>query len=200
MLALFLTLQADALADDTTRGLDAMRNQQYEEAINIWTALVAQGNIAAQYNLALSLEKSTTGAAQSQGWLQSAARDGLVTAYRRFNPEAIKSGAGTRAIIIASPDDWVREQNPRSYTLQLASSTNPRKIEKYYRDNDLEGNAGYYRNVRKGKNWYALVYGSYPSSKAAQQAIETLPEGLRKWKPWVRRFRDIQGTMQPLEP
>lgn len=198
-LLLFSILQSNVIADETARGLEAMRNQQFEEAIVIWSALVAQDNIAAQYNLALSLQKSATGASQAGGWLQSAARDRLVTAYNRFNPEAVKPGAGTRAIIIPSPDDWVREQNPRFYTLQLASSTNPRKIEKYFRDNELEGNAGYYRNVRKGKNWYALVYGAYPSSKEAQQAIETLPEGMRKWKPWVRRFRDIQRTMQPIE-
>ena len=192
-------LQTNVIADETARGLEAMRNQQYEEAINIWTALVAKGNVAAEYNLALTLQRSATGASQANGWLKSAAHDRLVTAYSRIQPGAVKPGPHTRAIIIPSPDDWIREQNPRFYTLQLASSSNPRKIEKYYLDNQLEGKAGYYRNVRKGKNWYALVYGTYPSSKAAQQAIETLPEGLRKWKPWVRRFRDIQPTMQPLE-
>ena len=199
-LVLFSLLQTSVMADETTRGLEAMRNQQYEVAVDIWTALVAQGNVGAQYNLALSLQQSATGAAQSRGWLQSAARDRLVTAYNRFQPGAIKPGAHTRAIIIPSPDDWVREQNPRYYTLQLASSTNPRLIEKYYREHQLEGQAGYYRNVRKGKNWYALVYGAYPSSKAAQEAIATLPDGLKKWQPWVRRIKDIQRTMQPLEP
>lgn len=198
-LVLLSILHTDVIADETARGLEAMRNQQYEEAINIWVALVAEGNVAAEYNLALALQKSATGASQATGWLKSAAHDRLVTAYNRFQPGAVKPGSHTRAIIIPSPDDWVREQNPRFYTLQLASSTNPRKIEKYYLENQLEGKAGYYRNVRKGKNWYALVYGAYPSSKAAQQAIDTLPAGLRKWSPWVRRIKDIHSSMQPLE-
>ena len=198
-LLLFSLLQTNVIADETTRGLEAMRNQQYDVAVDIWTALIGEGNITAEYNLALALQRSTTGAAQANGWMKSAAHERLVTAYNRFQPEAVKPGAGTRAIMIPSPDDWVREQNPRYYTLQLASSTNPRLIEKYYRENQLEGNAGYYRNVRKGKNWYALVYGAYPSSKAAQEAIETLPEGMRKWKPWVRRIKDIHRIMKPLE-
>jgi hypothetical protein len=68
-LLLFSILQSNVIADDTARGLEAMRNQQFEQAINIWTALVAQGNIEAQYNLALSLQKSATGASQAGGWL-----------------------------------------------------------------------------------------------------------------------------------
>ena len=201
----FLTLvllsmsQADVIADEMAHGLEAMRNQQYEEAINIWTALVAEGNVAAEYNLALALQKSTADTSQVSGWLKAAARDGLVNAYSRFQPGTVKPGAHTRAIIIQSPDDWVREQNPRFYTLQLASSTNPRMIEKYYLENQLEGKAGYYRHTRKGKIWYALVYGAYPSSKTAQQAVDTLPDGLRKWSPWIRRYKDIHRIMQPLE-
>lgn len=196
---LLLLLQNTVIADEAARALEAMRNQQYEEAINIWAALVAEGDVVAEYNLALALQRSATGAAQANGWLKAAAHDGLVTAYIRFQPGVVKPGPHTRAIMIPSPDDWVREQNPRFYTLQLASSTNPRLIEKYYLENQLEGKAGYYRNIRNGKNWYALVYGAYPSSKAAQQAIETLPTGLRKWSPWVRRLKDIHRSMQPLE-
>ncbi|NNF97343.1 MAG: hypothetical protein HKM94_10490 [Halobacteria archaeon] len=176
-----------------------MRNQQYEEAVNIWMALVAEGDVVAEYNLALALQKSAADASQVKGWLKAAARDGLVNAYSRFQPGAVKPGAHTRAMIIQSPDDWVRQQNPRFYTLQLASSTNPRMIEKYYLENQLEGKAGYYRNTREGKNWYALVYGAYPSRNEAKQAIDTLPDGLRKWSPWVRRIKDIHRIMLPLD-
>ena len=196
---MFFILQTRVIADETTRGLEAMSNQEFNEAINVWTTLVAEGNVVAEYNLALTLQKSGTNASQASGWLKSAARERLVTAYSRFLPGAIKPGPHTRAIMMPSPDDWVREQNPRHFTLQLASSTNPRLIEKYYRENQLEGKAGYYRNTRKGKNWYALVYGSYPSSKDAKRAIDTLPDGLRKWSPWVRRIKEIHRIMQPLE-
>lgn len=195
---LLLILQNNAMADETTRGLDAMSKQNYQEAVKIWAGLVAEGNVVAEYNLALALQKSAADPSQVHGWLRAAARDGLVNAYSQFQPDAIKPGAHTHALLIQSPDDWIREQEPRYYTLQLASSTNPNLIQKYYIDNKLEGEGGYYRNYRQGKNWYALVYGSYPSINEAKQAVDSLPGELRKWSPWVRKFQDIQRIMQPL--
>ena len=195
---LLLCIQDSVQADETTLALEAMAKQNYEEAVKIWAGLVAEGNIVAEYNLALALEKSAADASQVNGWLKAAARDGLVNAYSHFQPNAIKPGTHTRAMLSQSPDDWIREQEPRNYTLQLASSTNPKLIQKYYRENKLEGGGGYYRNYRQGKNWYALVYGSYSSINEAKQAVDSLPVELRKWSPWVRRFQDIQRIMQPL--
>jgi len=191
-------LKSSVMADETTRALDAMSRQNYQEAVKLWAGLVAEGNTVAEYNLALALQKSAADASQVNGWLRAAARDGLVNAYRHLQPDAIKPGAHTQAILMQSPDDWIREQNPRYYTLQLASSTNPGLIQKYYRENKLEGEAGYYRNHRQGKDWYALVYGSYPSMNEAKQAVDSLPGELRKWSPWVRKFQDIHRIMQPL--
>jgi septal ring-binding cell division protein DamX len=196
---LILCLQNSVMADETSRALEAMAKQNYQEAINIWAGLVAEGNTVAEYNLALAMEKSAADVSQVNGWLKAAAHEGLVDAYSRFQPDAVKPGTHTRAILVQSPDDWIREQNPRYYTLQLASSTNPKLIQKYYRENKLEGEAGYYRNYRQGKNWYALVYGSYPSINEAKQAVNSLPVELRKWSPWVRKFQDIQRIMQPLD-
>ena len=192
-------LKNNAVADETTRALDAMAKQNYQEAVQIWAGLVAEGNPVAEYNLALALQKSAADVSQVNGWLRAAARDGLINAYNHFQPDAIKPGSKTRAILTESPDDWIREQNPHYYTLQLASSTNPNLIQKYYRENNLAGEAGYYRNYRQGKDWYALVYGSYPSLNEAKQAVDTLPGELRKWSPWVRKFQDIHRIMQPLD-
>ena len=188
-----------AKADEMARALDAMAKQNYQQAVNIWAGLVAEGNPVTEYNLALALQKSAADASQVNGWFKTAAHGGLVNAYRQIQSAAIKPGANTHAIIVVSPDGWIREQNPRYYTLQLASSTNPKLIQKHYRENQFEGEGGYYRSYRQGKNWYALVYGSYSSINEAKQAVEALPEELRKWKPWVRKFQDIQRIMQPVE-
>jgi septal ring-binding cell division protein DamX len=199
LFGLLLSIPCFVLADENQRGLDAMAKQNYQEAVNIWAGLVAEGNPVAEYNLALALQKSAADVTQVNGWLKAAAHDGLINAYRHFQPDAVKPGANTHAILIKAPDDWIREQNPRYYTLQLASSTNPGLIQKYYQTYNLKGDAGYYRNYRQGKNWYALVYGSYASINEAKQAVETLPAELQKWSPWVRKFQDIQRIMQPLK-
>ena len=40
-----------------------------------------------------------------------------------------------------------------------------------------------------------MVYGVYPDQAAASAAIKTLPTSLHKIKPWVRRFDDIQASI-----
>jgi len=82
---LLLILQNNAMADETTRGLDAMSKQNYQEAVKIWAGLVAEGNVVAEYNLALALQKSAADPSQVHGWLRAAARDGLVNAYSQFS-------------------------------------------------------------------------------------------------------------------
>lgn len=105
------------------------------------------------------------------------------------------AGVSTQASATQDAQMWIRHQSPSHYTLQLASSKNVSLIEKYISDNNLEGRAGYYKSRRGGENWYALVYGSYASLAIAKAAIASLPAGLRKWSPWVRKYADIQHIM-----
>jgi len=45
----------------------------------------------------------------------------------------------------------------------------------------------------RGKDWYLVVYRTYPSLKAARQAIEQLPKHLKKYGPWVRNVSSLQA-------
>ena len=185
-------------AAELSPALAALDAGQTAEAVARLTAPARDGDPVAAYDLALALERQGGDPEQVHLWLREAARHGLVQAYNRLQAVAVKPAPGVRALVIITPDDWIRQQNPRHYTLQLASSTNRRVIEKYYRQNHLEGQGGYYRNRRDGQDWYALVHGAYPTVSAAKAAIAELPEELRKWQPWVRRLKDIQRIMQPL--
>ena len=97
--------------------------------------------------------------------------------------------------LVLGPQEWVAAQNPNYYTLQLASSTNQALIQKYYGENNLAGKAGYYHSKRSGEDWYALVYGAYPTVQDAKAAIGNLPEDLKKWSPWVRNIKSIHKIM-----
>ena len=195
---LSFVLSAALPAAELSPALDALAAGQPGVAVARLTAPARNGDPVAAYDLALALERQGGDPEQVKLWLREAARHGLVQAYNRLQAVAVKPAPGARALVIITPDDWIRQQNPRHYTLQLASSTHRRVIEKYYRENRLEGRGGYYRNRREGQDWYALVYGAYPTVSEARAAIGNLPEELRKWKPWVRRIRDIQRIMQPL--
>jgi len=194
LLLVFSSLPAAELSP----ALEALAAGQTGEAVARLTAPAREGDPVAAYDLALALERQGGDPAQVNLWLREAARHGLVQAYNRLQAVAVKPAPDARALVIITPDDWIRQQNPRHYTLQLASSTNRRVIEKYYRENHLEGQGGYYRNRRDGQDWFALVFGAYPTVSEAKAAIGDLPEELRKWKPWVRRLKDIQRVMQPL--
>ncbi len=198
ILATLLLAVGQVAAAELDPALAALAAGRLDSAVAQLTAPARGGDPAAAYDLALALERQGGDPMQVNLWLREAARHGLVTAYNRLQPAAVKPAPNARALVIITPDDWIRQQNPRHYTLQLASSTNRRVIEKYYRDNGLEGRGGYYRNRRDGQDWYALVYGAYSTVSEAKAAIGNLPEELRKWSPWVRRLKDIQRLMQPL--
>lgn len=180
--------------------LAAARRGDVPAALRLLQPLAEAGSPEAAFNLAL-LARNRPGQvpAASDRWLKQAARAGLVEAYLQLQPEAVRPAPGTHIEIALSPADWVGQQNPKHYTLQLASSTRLSKIEKYYTQYRLTGQAGIYHYRRDGRDWYALVYGAYPNAGAAKAAIGNLPEELRKWSPWVRRFGDIQKKMLPIE-
>ena len=198
---LFLLIPAWVMSAhaDQTQVLNAMAQGDYQRAAAMLQAMANNGDAEAQYNLALLYQQGNGVLPDknlSNYWLAMAARQGMAQAYARLNSNSIKPTQKTMAVKLSvSPEEWVATQNPKYYTLQLASSTNQQLIDKYYRENELEGHAGYYRSKREGEEWYALVYGAYPSVQDAKDAIETLPQDLKKWSPWVRNIKSIHRIM-----
>lgn len=203
VLLLSLLLAANAFAD-LEQALSAQARGDFTNAAKLWLQLANDGDPIAQYNLALLYQRGAGVNPDnnlSRYWLSMAGRQGLVEAYAMINAQNVQPM--TRASASASspdsanlgPQAWVAAQDPDYYTLQLASSTNQALIQKYYDENDLAGKAGYYRSRRAGEDWYALVYGAYPTVQDAKAAIETLPADLKKWSPWVRNIKSIHKIM-----
>jgi septal ring-binding cell division protein DamX len=133
---------------------------------------------------------------RAQQWFARAAKNALVQGYNRQmaveRPALQPTGPGESW----DPAEWIAGQDPERYTLQLASSKSLDLIQKYIRDNELQGRAGYYKSARKGEVWYALVLGAYATPEEANAAASTLPEQLSKWSPWVRSIKDIHRVMR----
>ena len=199
VLSLLIAVWVTSAHADQTEALNAMAHGDYQRAASLLQAMANNGDAEAQYNLALLYQQGNGVLPDknlSNYWLAMAARQGLAQAYARLNSNSIKPTQTTMAVKLAlTPEEWVASQNPKYYTLQLASSTNQQLIDKYYRENELQGHAGYYRSKREGEEWYALVYGAYPSVQDAKDAIETLPQDLKKWSPWVRNIKSIHRIM-----
>ena len=95
--------------------------------------------------------------------------------------------------------DWVAAQAPGHYTLQIGSVTREEDIVNFLRENGIENEAAYIQVVIKGVTRYNALYGVYESYSAANEAVESLPAGLRKVKPWVRRFAVLQKLLADSE-
>lgn len=199
---LFLPLLAMA-ADDMQRALDAFNKADYAEAMKIWQSESDRGNSVARFNLAY-LHRNGMGTATDEekalNLIRHAAHEQLVDAYVNIAASVLQPSTrkdSLQSMAVTDPQIWVKTQEGKHYTLQLASSRSQDLIEKYFRENNLEGKAGYYKSRRQGDLWYALVFGSYKSVSDANDAIASLPSDLRKWSPWVRRIDSIHKITVP---
>lgn len=92
-------------------------------------------------------------------------------------------------------ESWVRTQSPLHYTVQLFSSNTLPGAKNFISQHKLDKNTALIHSVSKGKHWYSVLHGSFVSETAANKAITQLPAGVRKTKPWVRRFDGIQTSL-----
>ena len=92
--------------------------------------------------------------------------------------------------------NWLVNQEPEKYVLQLISAIKEETIKNYleFFDNDdqiIRFSASIY-----GKKRYILVYGLYDDSDLARAEIEKLPQKARKIKPWVRTVKSIKELLK----
>jgi septal ring-binding cell division protein DamX len=194
-----ISFASTVMASTIKDGLKALENNRVEDAVKIWADLAATGNNSAKFNLASHYEHGV-GTDQNQAlatkWFKSATRSGLVEAYLHFNKNALAAANGVTLKFDVPPTEWLEQQDKDLYTVQLASSRSEALIKKYYNENDIKSEGGYYHYVRDGVDRYALVFGVYKSIAAANAAIENFPPKLRSKKPWVRKIQSLQKISQ----
>lgn len=93
-------------------------------------------------------------------------------------------------------EDWVRQQNPGSYTLQLSSLLKESDIVDFIQKNRITADSAYIEVVIKGTTRYNALYGNYTTYEEAKRAIELLPGNLNKSKPWIRNFGILQDLIK----
>ncbi len=106
---------------------------------------------------------------------------------------AADTGSGRAAVPRVRGSDWIMEQDSRRFTIQLTSWADEKRAIKYIRDHRLYDDAAYVHTRSKGRDWYLVVYRTYPSVGRARQAIKNLPAPLKKYGPWVRNVSSLQS-------
>jgi septal ring-binding cell division protein DamX/type II secretory pathway predicted ATPase ExeA len=109
---------------------------------------------------------------------------------------AATNTAGQKAEILR--EIWLLEQNPRHYTIQILAVRQEISLLKFIEETRLNnrGRVAYFRAKLKGKDWYRLLYGVYPSKKGADSALNSLPSNIRQLSPWIRRIAPIQRAIK----
>lgn len=88
---------------------------------------------------------------------------------------------------------WIRQQNKNHFTMQLLGTHQESSLAAYLKKFALKNDAASFKTKRIGKDWFTLIYGSYPTKSAAQTAAKKLPKGLAK--PWIRSFASIYPSL-----
>ena len=106
------------------------------------------------------------------------------------------ANAGTPVASEIKREDWVWQQRPDNYTLQLASLLSEDEVLQFIQANKLETGVAYMKVVIDGTTRYNIIYGVYNTYDQARRAIKTLPANLQQDKPWVRNFGLLQKMLK----
>ncbi len=95
-----------------------------------------------------------------------------------------------------SLSDWLRQQAPDNYTIQLASVVNENDIINYLKKTKFDSRAGYIEVIVNDITRYTAVYGLYDTYQNAELAIRELPLAIQQAKPWVRNTGILQSLLR----
>jgi len=91
-------------------------------------------------------------------------------------------------------NSWLLEQNINSFTLQLVGSGNEQAIKAFIRKHKLNEQAAYYKTVKNGKPWFAVVHGVYKNNAQALKASKAVARKTST-KPWIRPMNSIHQDL-----
>jgi len=89
--------------------------------------------------------------------------------------------------------NWYRQQNAKSYCLQIVAGTSEAGIKKLL----AEYGAGYnyFKKNVNGKTFFVLTFGNFASRDQANNAINNLPSNIQKNKPFAISFAAIHKDL-----
>ena len=182
-----------------------------------WFESAAAHDIApAQYNLGLMYELGR-GTQQDVGrairWYRRAADLGLARASERLasfgftEPRTVSrppleptpapaSGSGDNSPRPIHQRPWILRQDPRAFTLQLASGVDEAAIRSLLESLSSLGETAYFKqSSQSGRTRYIALLGVFDTHERASRVLQRLPPSLQQARPWVRRFDKIQRNL-----
>lgn len=112
-----------------------------------------------------------------------------------IKPAIPKKNGGNNTIYRES---WLLDQDSSYYTLQVLGVRNEESLLDFIKRHKLlqKKNVAYYKTAYKGKQWYPLLYGVYPTKSDAAAAVKELPDKVQKSIPWIRKMSAVQNEVR----
>lgn len=112
-----------------------------------------------------------------------------------FIPESYHMNAYQQAPVTHQDGDkhWVQSQNPKGYTIQVGDADKPAQVANTLQQVPKTDRTAEIKYQKNGKDYYKGVYGSYPNADAAKEALDKLPENIKK-QATVQPWKSVQGS------
>jgi septal ring-binding cell division protein DamX len=96
---------------------------------------------------------------------------------------------------------WLREEEllgwpEQGYTLQVMGARAETSVRDFIQAQEQPQRFYYFQTVFKGAPWHVVVYGQYADRAAATSAVASLPESLRKLRPWARSIAGVKADIR----
>jgi len=108
---------------------------------------------------------------------------------------AASTSEGDGAADALQREDWILNQNPNAYTIQLFITSREEVLLGFVRRHRLCG-AAYYQVKTSDRPGFSLLYGLFDTPDDARAAAEKLPAELRGERPWIRRMAEVQAAIR----
>jgi len=194
------------------QGMASFEKKNYAAAQKLWQPLAKQGDVRAQYNLAILLFKGQKKQQnlKAKEYLAMSKSEGLVDGYFLTIPDVPSENntAKTNSKAISGPLVWLNQQNKSSYTLQLATGKIRQHMEDMRKDllsKKLKQSDNLYIHKvqsiekqgaeQKTSVRYILIYGVFESYQQAKAEVSNLPTAIQKSSPWIRQFSVLQSIV-----
>lgn len=90
---------------------------------------------------------------------------------------------------------WIMNQPASAYTLQLVTFSTPERASAFLSGHPDLGAFAQFRQQRDGRIQHVVIYGSFETRAAAEQAAAAgLPGSSGRLEPWIRTFGDVQDA------
>lgn len=92
--------------------------------------------------------------------------------------------------------EWILAQEPRHFTIQLATGRNRGDLERMLEAESLGHEGAWFRVPGTGRARYSAVLGAFAEYEEAERVLARLSERMQAHDPWIRRFEELQRLLR----